>query len=83
MIVTDDYINELFKGTRFGESIDNCVIRKREQLYKTLTELVKGYWSGHTAYHIAVNGGFIVDGKKGSPKQLTLLGRYLVESRHA
>lgn len=33
-----------------------------------------GYWSGSTAYHIMVDGGFLIDGKTGA-KKLTLIGK--------
>ena len=73
-VVSDEYINKLFEGTNFGEQINNCVKAKRKQLVKTLRDQVAGYWSGHTAYHIAVNGGFLKDAKKSEAKQLTVLG---------
>jgi hypothetical protein len=74
-IVSDDYVNSLFVGTNFGEKINSCVIEKRKQIAKTLRNQVGGYWSGHTAYHIVVDGGFLVDGKRSSDKKLTQLGR--------
>lgn len=74
IIVSDEYVNELFEGTNFGEVINNDVTEKRKQLHKTLTAVAKGSWSGHTAYHIVLDGGFIKDGKTGEPKELTALG---------
>ena len=74
IIVSDEYVNQLFDGTNFGEVINNCVTEKRKQIHKTLTNLRAGYWSGHTAYHIVLHGGFIKDGKRGQPKELTDLG---------
>ena len=74
LCVSDKFINELFAGTNFGESINNCVEAKRKQLAKTLRDQVHGYWSGHTAYHIAVDGGFLKDAKSGETKILTALG---------
>ena len=73
-VVSDNYINELFEGTNFGATINSCVKAKRKQLVKTLRDQIAGYWSGHTAYHIAVNGGFLKDAKTSETKQLTPLG---------
>ena len=74
LCVSDDFINELFAGTNFGEPINNCVKAKRKQIAKTLRDQVAGYWSGHTAYHIVVNGGFLKDAKSGEQKELTAFG---------
>lgn len=73
-VVSDEYINDLFAGTNFGEKVDSCVQGERKQLAKTLQNQVDGYWSGHTAYWIAVNGGFLHDSKPGTEKKLTALG---------
>lgn len=75
MNIEDDYINDLFLNTCFGEVIDNSVNEKRKLISKTLGDLIQGYWSGHTVYHIVLDGGFIYDGKRSTPKKLTLLGR--------
>lgn len=74
-VVTDDYVNGLFAGTNFGPKTNSCVIEKRKQIAKTLRDQIGGYWSGHTAYHIAVNGGFLKDAKRSTKKKLTELGR--------
>ncbi|MBE4282305.1 hypothetical protein ACEWAQ_24110, partial [Vibrio parahaemolyticus] len=47
--------------------------------YKNLKDQLAGYWTGHTAYWILVNGGFIVDGPKGTAKQLTRFGSMFKE----
>jgi hypothetical protein len=78
MDVTDEYINKLFIGTNFGESINNSVDEKNRLIYKTLIDLKHGYWSGHTSYHIVLNGGFIHDGKKCEPKKLTAFGDFFM-----
>jgi hypothetical protein len=80
MGVTDEYINEVFAGTNFGEPTNNSVELKRKQLAKTLRDQIDGYWSGHTAYHIAVDGGFLVDSKRSSHKRLTALGAAFLAS---
>ena len=75
IVITDDYISALFKGSNFGERTNNSVQAQRDQLAKTLTDQTDGFWSGHTAYHIAVYGGFLIDRRFGAgPKKLTLLG---------
>ena len=74
MVVSDEYIETLFEGTRFGPAVDDSTIGKRQQIAKTLRNQVDGYWSGHTAYHIAVGGGFLHDAKTTEPKRLTALG---------
>lgn len=73
-IVSDKFINELFDGTNFGKPTNESVDKKRQQIAKTLRDQITGYWSGHTAYHIAVNGGFLHDAKSGDTKRLTALG---------
>ncbi len=73
-VVTDEFINKLFEGTNFGKPINGCVQKKREQIAKTLRDQTAGYWSGHTAYHIAVNGGFLKDAKRSTNKELTAFG---------
>ena len=79
MVLSDDYINSLFKGTNFGEAIDSCVQEKRKLIIKTLRNQLDGYWSGHTAYQIVVQGGFLHDAKSGDQKQLTALGAAFLE----
>lgn len=74
MVLSDDYINSLFKGTRFGPLVDESVEGKRALIIKTLRNQLAGYWSGHTAYQIVVRGGFLHDAKRGEEKRLTALG---------
>lgn len=79
MVVSDEYINQLFEGSNFGDAVNSCVKQKRALLAKTLRNQVEGYWSGHTAYHIAVDGGFLKDAKQG-PKRLTALGAAFLQT---
>ena len=79
-ILSDEYINELFEGTNFGEKVNICVEAKRMQIVKTLRDQVAGYWSGHTAYQIAVYGGFLKDAKSSETKELTHLGKAFLEA---
>ena len=74
MVISDEDIKELFSGTNFGKVINGNVNKQRELLAATLRAQTEGYWSGHTAYGIAIHGGFIHDAKSGKPKKLTALG---------
>jgi len=73
-VLSDDFIDNLFAGTNFGNPVNSCVKAKRRLLLKTLQNQIDGYWSGHAAYHICVNGGFLLDAKTDEPKKLTALG---------
>jgi len=74
-------ISRLFKSRWTANLAEASIEEQRKQLYKNLIDQTNGFWSGHTAYHILVDGGFIVDSKalknhdgtrKG--KKLTMLG---------
>jgi len=75
-------INQIIKklfSERWTENLANADIgAQRKQLYKTLTDQINGYWSGHTAYHLAVDGGFLIDAKSGTDKRLTILGQMFI-----
>lgn len=83
MVVSDDYINKLFEGTKFGAKVDNCVHEKRKIIAHTLRTQVAGFWAGHTAYNIVVQGGFLHDAKRGDIKRLTQLGAAFLEEHGA
>ena len=72
-------INQIIKklfSERWTENLASADIEAQiKQLRKTLTDQVNGYWSGHTAYHLAVDGGFLVDAKSNTNKKLTALGQ--------
>lgn len=74
MSVTDEFISELFEGTNFGALTNGSISLKRALIKRTLQCQLDSYWSGHTAYHIVVDGGFLKDGKSNTPKKLTKLG---------
>ncbi|WP_415912291.1 hypothetical protein [Neptuniibacter sp. QD37_11] len=76
---TDDFIEQLFQGTNFGEPINNSTTLKRKQLVKTLTDQLNGFWSGHTAYHMVVDAGLLKDAKTSETKQLTALGELFLK----
>lgn len=84
----DQLIEKLFKERWSGDLANGTLDDMKNQLHKTLSDQMAGYWSGHTAYHIAVDGGFLIDSKrkhlKGSNaregKKLTELGVLFMES---
>lgn len=85
---TDKIIHKLF-STRWSGDLSGASIEKmRAQLHKNLQNQVDGFWSGHTAYHIMVDGGFIIDSKRvrdGNSgrckgKKLTVLGQIFMDS---
>ena len=78
-VVSDKFINDLFAGTNFGSAVNDSVDKKRELIAKTLHNQINGFWSGHTAYHIVVEGGFLIDAKSGEQKKLTALGQAFIE----
>ena len=77
--VINSIIEPLFKTRWSGYLSSAPASEMREQLFKTLRDQTMGYWSGHTAYNIAVDGGFLINDKKGANKRLTSLGAMFVE----
>ncbi|WP_194163066.1 hypothetical protein [Vibrio parahaemolyticus] len=75
----DQIIHELFSTYWVGSLSYGPIKAQRSQLYKNLKDQLAGYWTGHTAYWILVEGGFIVDGPKGTAKQLTRFGSMFKE----
>ncbi|TNZ86912.1 hypothetical protein CGK40_24080 [Vibrio parahaemolyticus] len=75
----DQVIHELFSNSWTPDLRTAPINKMRAQLYKNLKDQLAGYWTGHTAYWILVNGGFIVDGPKGTAKQLTRFGSMFKE----
>ncbi len=73
----DQIIHGLFSTCWSGDLRNAPIKRMREQLYKNLKDQLNGYWSGHTAYHILIDGGFIVDAPKGK-KVATKLGQMFI-----
>ena len=76
-------INKIIKklfSERWTDNLANADIEaQRKQLFKTLRDQTCGYWSGHTAYHLATEGGFLIDAKSNSNKKLTALGQMFVD----
>ena len=77
--ISDEYLNELFRNTNFGADVDSSIEGKKSILCKCLRSQMEGMWSGHTIYHIAINGGFLIDAGSGKVKKLTLMGRLFLE----
>ncbi len=74
----DELIYKLFSENWCGPQQTDLDLAK-ETLYKGLKQQQQGYWAGWTLYHIMVQGGFLIDGKKGTTKKLTALGEMFVE----
>ena len=75
----DKIIKKLFRE-RWTENLANADIKdQKAQLFKTLRDQTRGYWSGHTAYHLAVEGGFLIDAKSNTNKKLTALGEMFMD----
>ncbi len=70
----DRIVKDLFTERWCGDSVLHSLANMNAQLYKTLTDQLNGYWSGHTAYYIAVDRGFLVNCDRKTPKKLTSLG---------
>ena len=77
----DGMIFELFTERWCGEAVTENIDTMRSQLHKSLRDQTAGYWSGHTAYWIMVDGGFLEDAKyvNRRPKILTDLGQKFME----
>lgn len=76
----DAIIKELFYSRWSGDHVLSSLENMKEQLYKTLKDQLAGYWSGHTAYHLVTQGGFLLDGPKSSNKKLTPFGELFMKS---
>jgi len=71
---TDGLIASMFAINWTGPESEDLQLAKAT-LYKSLKNQTDGFWSGHTAYHIMIDGGFLFDGKSNTNKTLTPLGR--------
>ena len=80
MDTTDKIIKQLFESRWVGDSVLESIDTMKDQLYKTLSHQLQGFWSGHTAYHICVDGGFLKDSKFREKKELTAFGQAFMES---
>lgn len=76
---SDLWVQSVFYNTNFGTLINNNPSLQRGQLAKTLRDQMRGFWSGHTAYHLAIGNGLLVDGPKGTLKVLTDKGRRFMD----
>ena len=84
----DKIIHALFSNRWTGDLNNSPIEFMRKQLHKNLQNQIDGFWSGHTAYHIMIDGGFLIDSKriyieetsKAKGKKLTLLGQMFMDS---
>ena len=76
----DNIIFELFSSRWYGHLSAAPISEMRAQLRKNIQNQIDGYWTGSTAYQIMVDGGFIVDSKRGKNKKLTMLGKVFMDS---
>jgi SRSO17 transposase len=79
MIELDEVIGDLFATNWTGAEQFDVELAKK-QLAKNLRDQVNGFWSGHTAYWIITNGGFLIDSKKGTKKKLTAVGKIFLNN---
>lgn len=75
----NEIIEDMFNQNWTGEYTLSSIENMRKQLYKNLKDQLNGYWSGSSAYSIMVLGGFLIDSKSGTKKQLTALGEKFIE----
>jgi len=83
----DKIIFSLFTSRWSGDLNKAPINDMRAQLYKNLHNQVDGFWSGHTAYHLMVDGGFLIDSKRkrikdtgmAKGKKLTVLGQMFMD----
>ena len=84
----DKIIHKLFSTRWSGDLNKSPIEDMRKQLHKNLQNQMDGFWTGHTAYHIMVDGGFLVDAKRirikdtgmCKGKKLTMLGQMFMDS---
>lgn len=72
-------IIKLFTENWNGEEVTKNIDTMKKQLFKNLDDQLNGYWSGSTAYYIMTKGGFLIDSKRGTKKELTVLGKLFIE----
>jgi len=88
----DNIIFELFTSRWSGDLNKSPIADMRAQLYKNMKNQIDGFWTGHTAYFIMVDGGFLIDAKRvrNKPengmckgKKLTVMGKMFMDSYEA
>jgi len=84
----DKIIHQLFSIRWSGDLNKSPIEDMRKQLHKNMQNQIDGFWTGHTAYHIMVDGGFLIDAKRKriedtgmcEGKKLTVLGQMFMDS---
>ncbi len=79
MRMIDNIIKKMFEENWSGKSTIKSIDTMKKQLYKNLNDQLNGYWSGSTAYYIMTRGGFLIDAKRGTKKELTELGKIFMD----
>ncbi len=75
----NEIIEDMFNTYWHGEDTLSSIENMRKQLYKNLQDQLNGFWSGKSAYSIMTKGGFLVDSKSGTKKELTELGKKFMQ----
>lgn len=75
----NEIIEKMFNMYWTGKETLSSIENMRKQLRKNLKDQLNGYWSGHSAYAIMTKGGFLIDSKSGTKKELTQLGKDFIE----
>ncbi len=80
-------IHQLFSSRWSGDLSKAPIEDMRKQLHKNLSNQIDGYWSGNAAYHIMIDGGFLIDSKRNRKpngmaegKKLTVRGQMFMDS---
>lgn len=81
MKTIDKVIHQLFTTRWSGDLSNGSIEDMRAQLYKSLNDQINGLWSGHTAYHIMIDGGFLIDAKHSESKKLTAFGKLFMKEQ--
>ena len=73
-IISDAELEHIFYNKNFGEKINGCVKAKRRQLLKSVLDKSNGFWNGHTAFHMMLDAGLVIDGSAYNKTKLTQRG---------
>jgi hypothetical protein len=79
MIISDEFINNIFPKEGFGEVIDNCVIEKRKFLAKAIEDRLNGLRVTNTIYSTLIDSGFVVINDKNCEIHLTKFGEMFLK----
>jgi len=74
------HIEEIIKKLFIENSINIGIEEQIKVLQRTLRDQTHGYWSNQRLYNLAVKGGFLLDAKSHTNKNLTTLGQVFMEN---